>query len=501
MSLPTQSNRERGATALETIGIIVIAALVVTAIAGAVIHNGGKERIETALCQAISKITGSEINCGAAPGGNQRDPYKPSSCTVGSQGSSDGQTANVGVVDIKQEGGVSIKHVVKQDDGKFSHEYVVTATEDIGASTGADLSDLGKKKDGKGKDGAKEGDKEGEEGDDNKAEAGAKANAGAAIKAGSTWKTSSPEEAEKLAQQINNYREIADGGTGPVDRLSALADVVTNRTPPPPLPDTVDVSIGPNGDLSAEAGIPDLKFNGKLSAEDGWKGSYDRTTGLMTFSRTAKGNAQGGATAGDVSVSGGISQSVTQSITVDSHGNIKTYTETLTKEEPVNSSVSSKGKLPFLDPLLKHEETTTKTVEQTSTVDLQALRDSGISSAEYDQIKNTIYTSIASNAAQAGVAGAVATQFTAKNHWDLTKPTNGKDAVADMLQKYAAVSRSEYENKKTTDEASVKVDLKLRELGAGIKESSTTSTLKKHEVLSAPDAQGNRSFTTDEGCR
>lgn len=488
---PTRS--ERGATALEYIGIIVIAALVVGAVTAGIISNGGKERIEQALCKAIATITQSGASCSSEPA---KDPYVPDKCLVSSETTKQGGGISIAIVDIKNEGGLIIK---KYSDGSAT----VTATEDLygGVSTGIGAKAYGPNK-GIG--------------------AEADAGAGAAIKAGSTWNVPA-DQADEFARKVQEWRNEAKVdavlNTNPVTAFGNwVVDSVTEQPPAPPMPDEVELSLTTSGELSGSAGIPTIAgVDGKVKLDDGWKGKYNNKNGNITISREIKGSLSAN---GDLlNYTGGAGGSVTtiQSVTIDKDGNVVNFTETHTVDgylkdgfngnsdpkpkgpkdghggrpdenakPPAGSDGGKKGPSPTIK--IKDGEQAGQSVVFTNSLDLKP------GTSDYENERNTVLAHVGLSNVGPGVG-----RIDSATQVDLRNPSDYDTPMRDLMQRKAQVTMSTFDTAEAAQEYGAEIKLGLK-LGGNYKNSSSRTQATSTQYLSAPDADGRRTYRDNPNC-
>lgn len=450
------ARRDRGATALETIGIIVIAALIVTTVAWAAVHNGGEAKIKYALCQAINKITGGTTDCGADP---NKNPYEPPKCKVSEVTEKGGGKISIAFIDLGGEFGF-VETVYS--DGSVS----LTATNqgELGASVG-----LGGKAEAGG------------EG------AGADIDLGGGIKVkdGSTWDFKSKEEADAMRKQIQDY---VNHQRNPLGFL--------NPNPPqaPRPPDVTQRDFKLSADVSGELGLPIVAgLDGEAGAQKGFsikhsangEGPEDDTTSYRTdfkYNGELSGELAGKEQSGSLALGGSLE------IKVDSQGNIIGITETHILEG--SSSIGSKSETDKTGKDGKDRRGKASLGSSTEVTNVTVLTNSltlDPKSPEYANQLQIVKEYIALQALDS-------TKISTLDMIDLSNPRPGLSRMRDLMQQNAVVTVQNFTNVEDGAKFAAEIKLGLK-LGISVNGSTTTSTSNGVQYLEAPDASGHRTWT------
>ncbi len=224
-------NTERGASGVEYVGMIVVAAIVVAAIVLAISPAGADVRAAT--CRAVGQVLQTELGCSGGGAGDEAGPprdvdYQPGPCTVTQSGSQISSVVSVGIIDFGENAGLARQTM---SDGSVS----LTATDgsQLGVSSGAGAElrtggglELGASIDFGG---------------------------GYSFAAGDTWTFPDAESADEFQELLQEHR-TREHHRGPSRTGLNIADAIDPLDPLPP-PDSVSRDMGVTADVSGQVGF------------------------------------------------------------------------------------------------------------------------------------------------------------------------------------------------------------------------------------------------------
>lgn len=228
---PTRVLLERGASAVEYVGAIVIAAVVVAAVFLAVGPSGAEVR--AAVCQSIGSIL--QVDLGCASGGDDEAAapddadFVPEKCMVHEEGDTYSSVIKIGFVEIGENAGF-IR--TEYSDG------TVTMTATDGGSLGATGGFGADTSWGTG-------------------QAGARVDFGGGVEfdSGSTWTLEDADQAEQFREQLDDYLYDQWAMTHPACAMGTCMPRPLLGADPPPVPSTSFTGVKVTGDVQAELGI------------------------------------------------------------------------------------------------------------------------------------------------------------------------------------------------------------------------------------------------------
>lgn len=260
--------RERGATAAEYVGVVLILGVVVAAITLVVNSSSVTPQIAKAWCM-ITGAAGGSCDDGSTEAGEDEDgpddtQFEPDKCRISEKGEKYASVIKIGFIKIGENAGFV---VTTYSDGS------VTMT----ATNGSEVGATG----GFGADAAW-----------GQVEAGAKVDFGGGLKFdyGSTWSFEDAAQAEQFKDQLDDYLYDQWAMTHPVcSPMGICMPRPTKGTKPPPVPSTTFGGITVTGEVNAQLGVSattgtaplteakmtEQKVSGALSADAKWTVTND----------------------------------------------------------------------------------------------------------------------------------------------------------------------------------------------------------------------------------
>lgn len=223
---------ERGATAKEYVGLVLVAALIVGALFVALSPTGADVR--GAACRAVSDILQMDVECGDGDGEDQTAPvddsdFEPDKCAVNKSSESTSSVVKIGFIEIGENAGFI---VTEYSDG------TVTMTATNGGSVGATGGFGADASWGTGS-----------------AEARVDFGGGVEFDSGSTWSFEDMEQAEQFRGQLDDYLADQWAMTHPACAYGVCVPRPTTGAEPPPVPSTTFAGIKGTVDVNADLGI------------------------------------------------------------------------------------------------------------------------------------------------------------------------------------------------------------------------------------------------------
>ena len=228
----TARRRERGATAAEYVGIILLVGVVVAALALVVSSSSVTPQIQRAWC-LITGAAGASCGDGSTQAGDEDgltdEDFEPDKCRISETGDKYSSVIKIGFIKIGENAGFV---VTEYSDGTVT----------MMATNGSELGVTG----GFGADAAW-----------GQLEAGAKVDFGGGLKFdyGSTWSFESKDQADSFRQQLDDYLFDQWSMTHPVCGMGVCMPRPIKGVEPPPVPSTTFGGIAVTGEVNAQLGI------------------------------------------------------------------------------------------------------------------------------------------------------------------------------------------------------------------------------------------------------
>lgn len=234
MGAPDRRRRERGVSSLQYVGLLLLAAVVVSSVA--FVLSAGDVRAQA--CKAYGMITQQDLGCAGDDGGDGDDEateptddqdFEPEKCKIHETGDEYSSVVKIGFIEIGENAGFV---VTEYSDGTVT--MMATNGSEIGATGGF------------GADAAY-----------GELEANASVDFGGGLKFdyGSTWTFESQAQADQFRQQLDDYLFDQWSLTHPVCAMGTCMPRPIKGVDPPPVPSTTFGGIALTGDVSAELGI------------------------------------------------------------------------------------------------------------------------------------------------------------------------------------------------------------------------------------------------------
>lgn len=233
MADDTRRLRERGISSLQYVGLLLLAAIVVSTVA--LVLSAGDVR--TQACKAYGMITQQDLGCAGDGGGDDEadgplddEDFEPEKCKIHETGDEYSSVVRIGFIEIGENAGFV---VTEYSDGTVT----------MMATNGAEIGATG----GFGADAAW-----------GELEAGASVDFGGGLEFdyGSTWTFESMEQAESFREQLDDYLFDQWSLTHPVcTPMGSCFPRPISGVDPPPVPSTTFGGIALTGEVTAELGI------------------------------------------------------------------------------------------------------------------------------------------------------------------------------------------------------------------------------------------------------
>lgn len=223
--------RQRGASAVEYIGGMVVAALLVAAVVVAMGPAGAD--IRSAVCRSVATILQTDLGCAAGGEGEAAAPddsdFIPEKCMVHEEGDRYSSVMKIGFVEIGENAG-------------FIRTEYSDGTVTMTATDGGSLGATG----GFGADASW-----------GSHEAAARIDFGGGVEfdAGSTWTFESAEQADQFRDQLDDYLYDQWAMTHPACAMGTCVPRPLLGAEPPPVPSTSFAGVKVTGDVTADLGI------------------------------------------------------------------------------------------------------------------------------------------------------------------------------------------------------------------------------------------------------
>ncbi|WP_030527489.1 hypothetical protein LG324_08690 [Phycicoccus jejuensis] len=257
---------ERGATAAEYVGIVLLVGVVIAALALTVNSSAVNPEIRRAWC-LITGAGGGGCDGGSTEAGPEDTPtdedFEPDKCRIHETGDKYSSVIKIGFIKIGENAGFV---VTEYSDGTVT--MMATNGSEIGATGGF------------GADAAW-----------GQLEAGAKIDFGGGLKFdyGSTWNFESKAQADSFRKQLDDYLFDQWSMTHPVCGMGVCVPRPVKGVKPPPVPSTTFGGIAVTGEVNAQLGISattgtaplteakmtEQNVSGALSADSKWTVTND----------------------------------------------------------------------------------------------------------------------------------------------------------------------------------------------------------------------------------
>ncbi|MFC7217237.1 hypothetical protein ACFQLX_03480 [Streptomyces polyrhachis] len=522
---------DRGATATEYLGTIVLVAVLIAALTGSELGT----RIYASIRALVCQVAGGDCTVAEEVAKTTDATFEPASCDTHVTAATEGGKAEVSFLRFGVEAGLEygFEQTVtqtkedKDGDGKPDTKVTLTFTD-----TGSLGGTVGLKKPGV-------------EIGKAKATPELEIGAGVSLSAGDSWTFDSPEQADEFRADLKRYKNLqrmtdVPGvnvvtevgswfGKGPEaeeDRLRAkLEKALGGKTSSTykvsgNINGKAGIQFGPKGKPEPEEGAPaaDPEPGGYFTVEGGIKGkvsedvafTQNHKTGEQSFTWTAKleGSLYGKAEAGvkvpntvDVGVgaNGELTGSRAGAFTLkqDKDGNIIGLTMTQTVETGANGDVSGKvqvgnGKDSEDEDRRGGKE---KAKEKAGSTDIEVVtttvsfKPGELSGAEANKLRALLFVG-------GGPGGAFTYMF---QNPAVTKDPGPGDPLGHLLFEKGVTSRSTYSNVSTSDETGLGVDVGVAGIGGYYTTSGQEKNLEKTEFLGAP-RNGERAYVPSSYC-